>query len=78
MSSINISEENVKLFGQEAILSFQEKRKPNYNLAYLKSKFSNYQQSNLGQNYVYTFDRDCETIHSSLLENDKNCFCIIL
>ena len=39
MKRYHPNEENVKLFGREAILAFHEKRLPDYNLERLKLKF---------------------------------------
>ena len=78
MPCAKISDENVKLFGQEAILAYQQKRKPDYNLSSLKEKFKDYIDYNSFNTYIYNFDQQYDNVNTPLLGYGKNCFCIIL
>ena len=80
MTTTSLIDENAKLFDQEAILSYQEKRRPDYNIERLKLKFPNKSTikpvtaiSSTDYNYSNYSNYN---IDEPLL--NKNCKCIIL
>ena len=79
-----ISDESVKLFGREAMLSVQEKRRPDYDLERLNQKFGLSQKPKLSHvisipatDYNYNnYQNSSKDMNQPLLT--KNCLCIII
>ena len=77
MPNYKFLDDNVKLFGQEAILSVHEKRKPDYDSIIIKNRFRPISPA-LSTVYSYNDKNDDDDDEMDVPLLGKKCFCYIL